>query len=41
MNETLLFILGLFAFSLAVGPLAVAAYLDIKESKGEQEWQNR
>ncbi len=35
MNDTVLFILGLIAFSLAVGPLAVAAYLDVRESKGK------
>jgi hypothetical protein len=34
MNETLLFVFGLSAFLLAVGPLAVAAYLDFGESKG-------
>jgi hypothetical protein len=33
MNETLLFVFGLVAFLLAVGPLAVAAYLDFKESR--------
>jgi len=33
MNETLLFVFGLIAFLLAVGPLAVAAYLEFKESK--------
>jgi hypothetical protein len=35
MNETLLFVFGLIAFLLAVGPLAVAAYLDIRESREE------
>jgi hypothetical protein len=35
MNETLLFAFGLIAFLLAVGPLAVAAYLDIRESREE------
>ena len=33
MNETLLFVYGLVAFLLAVGPLAIAAYLDWKEKK--------
>ena len=31
MDEVLLFIFGLIAFIMAVGPLAVAAYLDSKE----------
>ncbi len=35
MNETFLFVFGLVAFLMAVGPLAVAAYLDYKESKEE------
>ena len=35
MNETLLFVFGLIAFLLAVGPLAVAAYLDFRESREE------
>ncbi len=35
MNETFLFVFGLVAFLLAVGPLAVAAYLDYKESREE------
>lgn len=35
MDETLLFIFGLVAFLLAVGPLAVAAYLDYRESREE------
>jgi len=35
MNETLLFVLGMVAFSLAVGPLVAAAYLELKELKGK------
>jgi hypothetical protein len=35
MNETLLFVFGLIAFLLAVGPLAVAAYLDFTDSREE------
>ena len=35
MNEALLFVFGLVAFLLAVGPLAVAAYLDYRESREE------
>ncbi len=31
MDETVLFMLGAVAFLLAVGPLAIAAYLDAKE----------
>jgi hypothetical protein len=31
MNEILLFLFGLVAFLLAVGPLAIAAYLDFKD----------
>ena len=33
MSDTLLFIFGLVAFLLAVGPLAVAAYLDSKDKR--------
>ena len=35
MDETLLFVFGLIAFFLAVGPLAAAAYLDFRESREE------
>ncbi len=35
MNEIWIFAFGLLAFLLASGPLAVAAYLDYKESKEE------
>jgi len=35
MNETLLFVFGFVAFLMAVGPLAVAAYLDYKQSREE------
>lgn len=35
MNETFLFIFGLIATICAVGPLAVAAYLDA-QSKGKE-----
>lgn len=35
MDETLLFIWGLIAFMLAVGPLAVAAILD-RRDKGQE-----
>jgi hypothetical protein len=35
MNEIWIFAFGLLAFLLAIGPLAVAAYLDYKESKEE------
>jgi len=31
MNEAILFIFGLVALLLAVGPLAIAAYLDLKD----------
>jgi hypothetical protein len=31
MSDSLLFILGLFATLLAIGPLAVAAYLDWRD----------
>lgn len=31
MSDTVLFIWGLIAFILAVGPLSVAAYLDLRE----------
>lgn len=31
MNDSLIFVFGLVAFLLAVGPLAVAAYIDFKE----------
>jgi hypothetical protein len=33
MDETILFIYGLVAFLLAVGPLVVAAYLDFREKQ--------
>ena len=33
MNDSLIFVFGLVAFLLAVGPLAVAAYLDFKEKQ--------
>jgi len=33
MNETYIFLWGLLAFLLAVGPLVVAAYLDNKEKR--------
>jgi hypothetical protein len=31
MDEAILFVFGLVAFLLAVGPLAIAAYLDLKD----------
>lgn len=31
MNDAVLFVFGLVAFSLAVGPLAIAAFLDYRE----------
>ena len=31
MSDTILFVFGLLAFSLAVGPLAIAAYLDFRD----------
>ena len=37
MNETLLFIWGLIAFALAVGPLMVAAVLDRRDKSKETE----
>lgn len=33
MNETWIFVWGLVAFFLAVGPLLVAAYLDSKDER--------
>ena len=30
MNDSLIFVFGLVAFLLAVGPLAVAAYIDLR-----------
>jgi hypothetical protein len=35
MNETWIFIWGILAFLLAVGPLLVAAYLDNKDGRQE------
>lgn len=37
MNETTLFIWGLLATLLAIGPLAVAAYLDWRDKRQEAE----
>ena len=37
MDETLLFVWGLVAFLLAVGPLVVAAILDRRDSSNETE----
>jgi hypothetical protein len=37
MNETLLFIWGLIAFALAIGPLMVAAALDRRDKSKETE----
>lgn len=37
MDETLLFIWGLIAFTLAVGPLIVAAILDRRDKDNEIE----
>ena len=37
MSETLLFVLGLIAFLFAVGPLIVAAVLDVTESRRKAE----
>ena len=36
MSDTFLFVWGLIATILAVGPLAVAAYLDRRDSKRNQ-----
>lgn len=37
MDETLLFVWGLVAFLLAVGPLVAAAILDRRDKSGEAE----
>ncbi len=37
MSDSILFIWGIIAFLFAVGPLSVAAYLDIKEKKDKSE----
>ena len=37
MSDTGLFIWGLVAFLFAVGPLSVAAFLDIKEKKDKSD----
>ena len=37
MSDALTFVFGLIATILAVGPLAVAAYLDMRSKDGERE----
>jgi hypothetical protein len=36
MSDTLTFVFGLIATILAVGPLAIAAYLDLRSKDGER-----